>query len=99
MDPKGASYTRNGKEKSWRCSSKSKKSKCSAIVRKLKRDTHYQLYNNHSCQAKDGKRIHGPEDVPAIPAHIQARLGDTQEALTDFVNGLDGNSTQQQGTV
>ena len=94
-DPKGGSYCRNGKETSWRCSSKS----CRALVRRVKGDTEYKLYNNHSCQAKDGKRIHGPEDVPAIPTDIQARLGDSQQALADFVNGLNANGTQQQGTV
>ena len=90
-DPKGASYTRNGKETSWRCSSKS----CPAVVRKLKGDTEYQLCNYHSCS-----KSHGPRDVPAIPAHIQNLLGGTQQALTEFVkSGSNANGTQQQGTV
>ena len=90
-DPKGATYTRNGKETSWRCSSKS----CPAVVRKLKGDTEYKLYNKHTCS-----QTHGPTDVPGIPAAIQARLGDTQEALAEFVkSGSNANGTQQQGTV
>ena len=90
-DPKGGSYCRSGKEMAWRCSSKSK---CPAKVRKLKRDDQYTLYNKHTCS-----KSYGPTDVPAIPADIQARLGDTHEALTEFVNGLDWNVTQHQGTV
>ncbi len=95
-DPKGATYTRNGKETSWRCSSKS----CPAVVRKLKGDNEYKLHNNHSCKGTNGKtRNHGPTDVPAIPEYIQEHLSDVQEALTEFVNGLDWNVTQHQGTV
>ena len=91
-DPKGATYTRNGKETSWRCSSKSK---CPAVVRKLKEDIDYQLHNNHSCKGTNGKtRNHGPTGVPAIPAGIQEHLGDTQEALTSVVILSYANETQ-----
>ena len=77
-DPKGASYTRNGKETSWRCSSKSK---CPAVVRKVKGETDYKLYYVHSCAT----RSHGPADVTAIPALIQRHLIDTQTKLEPFV--------------
>ena len=91
-DPKGATYTRNGKETSWRCSSKSK---CPAVVRKLKEDIDYQLHNNHSCKGTNGKtKNHGATDVPAIPVGIQEHLGDTQEALTSVVILSNANETQ-----
>jgi hypothetical protein len=76
-DPLGGSYTRNGKETSWRCSSKLK---CPAIVSKDE-GGYYTLYNNHSCPTK----THGPADVPAIPQHIQQHLSDSQEMLAQLM--------------
>lgn len=80
-DPKGGSYTRNGKETTWRCSSKAR---CSAVVRKVKGDTDYKLYNKHSCPTKS----HGPLDVTPIPIHIQQHLSDSHEMLVRFVNEM-----------
>ena len=77
-DPRGASYARNGKETTWRCSSKS----CPAVVRKVKGDCEYKLYNNHSCASKR----HGCTDVPPIPADIQQHLNDPFEKIMEFVN-------------
>jgi len=77
-DPLGGSYTRNGKETSWRCSSKSK---CPAIVSKDERGD-YRLYNNHGCKTKN----HGPTHLPAIPPHIQQHLSDSQEMLVQLVD-------------
>ena len=88
-DPKDASYTRNGKETSWRCSSKS----CPAVIRKLKGDAQYKLYNYHKCKTKS----HGPEDVPPIPPEIQIRLSYTKEQLMiEFGYDRNANSRQQQ---
>jgi hypothetical protein len=84
-DPLGGSYTRSGKETSWRCSSKAK---CSVVVRKVKGDTEYKLYTAHSCANKR----HGPSDVNPIPTDIQLRLSDSHEMLVQFVNDLNGES-------
>ena len=87
-DPLGARYTRNGKETSWRSSSKT--NNCPAVVRKRnKTDEHsWSLEGTHSCTTKK----HGPENVTPIQVDIQARLSDTQEESEEFVNGSNANS-------
>ena len=95
-DPLGASYSRSGKETSWRCSSKT--NNCPAVVRKKNKasNVYFEFEETHSCKTKS----HGPDNVPPIPAEIQIRLSYKQEQLMTELGyddkGLDVNSKQQQ---